>query len=839
MNNRKNNENKENKEVFSKQYNAKSCEKKWQDFWEKNKIYAFNFNNTKRKNVFSIDTPPPTVSGRMHLGHAFSYSQADIIARYKRMRGFNVFYPFGFDDNGLATERFVEKRIGKKATEMKRSEFVKICLKETVEAEKELKEDFSSIGISCDWNINYRTIDSYCIKTSQTSFLELYNKGRAYRKESPTIWCPECQTAIAQVELEDKQIEAYFNYIYFEVKDEDETKKIIIATTRPELLAACVAVFVHPEDKRYSDLIGKKAIVPLFNYEVPILADSRVNIEKGTGIVMCCTFGDQTDMEWWKAYNLPLKIIIGQNGRLNEKAGKYNGLTIKEAREKIINDLKNEGLLLEQKKIIHTVNVHERCGTEIEFLITKQWFIKYLDLKEEFLKISNSIEWHPPHMKSRIENWIKGLQWDWCISRQRFFGVPFPVWYCKNCEEIIVAKYSELPVDPLEKKPSLKECPKCGCREFIPEKDVLDTWATSSLTPQIALKWVEDKEFFKNMFPMDLRPQGHDIISFWAFNTIVKSYFHEGKKPWNNIMIHGWALDKHGKKMSKSKGNVIEPKVLIEKYNADCLRFWASSSKLGEDLWFSEKEFINGQRLQIKLWNASKLIITMLKSLNTLPEKISSKNIKEINNKIDLWLLTKLNTIIKNVTNALENYEYVRLKLDVENFFWHDFCDNYLELVKDRFYNQNNYSEKEIKSAVLTLYNSSLNLLKLLAPIMPHITEEIYQSYYKEFEKKESIHLTSWPEYFNELEFKEIEQEIETILEILSIIRKFKSENKMSLAKEFKKLIIDCDEKTKTRLKENLPLIKPAARFKELEFKNIKESKYVTEDNKIKIDFEL
>ncbi|MGB9748625.1 MAG: valine--tRNA ligase [Candidatus Woesearchaeota archaeon] len=825
-------------EEIPKYYDAKNCEKKWQEFWNKKSIYAFDFENVDRKKIFSIDTPPPTVSGSMHLGHAFSYSQADIIARYKRMQGFNVFYPFGFDDNGLATERFVEKRIGKKATEMKRSDFVKICLKETMEAENELKKDFSSIGISCDWNISYRTIEPYCIKTSQTSFLELFEKGRAYRKESPTIWCPECQTAIAQVELEDKQIETYFNYIYFKTEDNE---KIVIATTRPELLPACVAVFVHPEDNRYSKLIGKKAVVPLFDYKVPILADSRVSIEKGTGIVMCCTFGDQTDMEWWKAYNLPLRIVIGNDGRLNEMAGNYRNLKIKEARKRIINDLKNNGFLLEQKKISHSVNVHERCGTEIEFLITKQWFIKYLDLKEDFLKISNSIVWHPEHMKSRIENWIKGLQWDWCISRQRFFGVPFPVWYCKNCGEIITAKHSdsELPVDPLDKKPIIKECPKCGCKEFVPEKDVLDTWATSSLTPQISLRWVENSKFFKKMFPMDLRPQGHDIISFWAFNTIVKSYFHEGKKPWNNIMIHGWALDKHGKKMSKSKGNVIEPKILIDKYNADCLRFWAASSKLGEDLWFSEKEFVNAQRMQIKLWNASKLIIAMLKSARIKPEKIDSKNIKKVKNKVDLWLLSKQNKIIRNVTEALENYEYVRLKLDVENFFWHDFCDNYLELVKDRFYNKENYAKEELESAVIMLYNSSLNLLKLLAPIMPYITEEIYNLYYNEIEKKESIHLTKWPEYLEELNLSALEEEIEMLLEILSLIRKFKSENKISLAKNFKKLIIDCDEKTKKLLKENLILIKPAARFESFEFKSIKNPKLQTKDKKISIDCEV
>ncbi len=812
-----------------KHYDAKTSEEKWRRYWEEEGIYKFDFNNINEGKVFSIDTPPPTVSGKMHMGHAFSYSQADFIARFKRMQGFNVFYPFGLDDNGLATERFVEKKTGKKATSMPREEFVKLCLKETQNAEEELKNSFKSIGISPDWSITYRTIDKLSVKTSQKSFLELYKKGRVYRKESPTLWCPECQTAIAQVELEDKEVESYFNDILFELENGE---KITIATTRPELLPACVAVFVHPEDERYKDLVGKKAKVPLFNFEVPIIADERADPEKGTGIVMCCTFGDQTDMEWWKAYNLPLKIVIGTDGKMNEKAGKYSGLTIKEARARIIEDLKKQGLLVSQKKIKHMVNVHERCGTEIEFLVTKQWFIRYLDLKEEFLKLGSQINWYPEHMKSRLENWIKGLQWDWCISRQRFFGVPFPVWYCKDCGNVIVADESELPVDPTGKK--LEKCPKCGSTNIIPEKDVLDTWATSSLTPQITLKWAEDEEFFKKMFPMDLRPQGHDIISFWAFNTIVKAYFHNKTIPWKNIMISGWALDEHGKKMSKSKGNVIDPSDMIKKYNADCLRWWAASSKLGEDLWFSEKQFVSARRFQTKLWNASRFIITKLLENNY--NKNTNAKLKVIT-KTDKWLLSKLNRIVREVTKSLENYEYVRLKLDVEKFFWHDFCDNYLELVKDRIYNKEKYTREEVESALDTLYYSLLTLLKLIAPIMPYITEEIYQLYFKNLENKKSIHITKWPEYKEELDDEKTEENIELALKVLSIIRKFKSDNKLSLKKELSEVIIDANDELVEQLKQVIDEIKPAANFHKLEFRNIssEESYYETDDKKIKV----
>ncbi|MCX6709704.1 MAG: valine--tRNA ligase, partial [Candidatus Woesearchaeota archaeon] len=712
-------------------YNAGVSEKKWQLFWEKEEV--FKFNPKSKKPVYSIDTPPPTVSGAMHMGHAFGYSQMDFIARYHIMKGENVFYPFGFDDNGLATERFVEKKIGKRSTEMPRSEFVKICLKETSEVEKSLKQSWQALGMACDWSLSYHTIEDWCRKTSQRSFLELYKMGREYRKTAPALWCPECTTAIAQAELLDKEIESQFNEILFELEDGN---KIHIATTRPELLPACVAVFVHPEDKRNAGLIGKKAKVPLFDYFVPIIGDSRADPEKGTGVVMCCTFGDQTDMEWWKAYSLPLKIAINRNGTMNETAGAYSGLSIKEARKKIIADLKGKELLFAQKPIKHMVNVHERCGTEIEFLVTEQWFIKYLDLKDKFIEAGQKIRWHPEHMRLRFENWINGLQWDWCISRQRYFGVPFPVWYCRKCGEIILADEKTLPVDTLEDKPK-GECPKCGGKDFEPEKDVLDTWATSSLSPEIALKWREDDKFFDRMYPMSLRAQGHDIITFWAFNTVVKGLLHNKEVPWKDIMINGWALDQHGKKMSKSKGNVIDPLEMISKYSADCLRFWAASSKLGEDVWFNEKEFVAGQRFVNKLWNASKFTIPHLSDYEC-------RKPKEIE-LIDQWLLSKLSSLVKSCTEAFDSYEFVRVRLDVENFFWHEFCDEYLEIVKDRLYNSDKYEKKSIDSAKYALYTGFLTIIKLYSPITPHITEEIYQQFFAEKEKANSITISGWP----------------------------------------------------------------------------------------------
>jgi valyl-tRNA synthetase len=758
---------------LAKRHDSKEAEPRLQKFWEKNKIYSFN--PKSKKKIYSIDTPPPTVSGKMHMGHAFSYSQEDFVARYKRMKGFNVFYPFGTDDNGLPTQRLIEKEKKVKAEHMGREKFRKFCL-EILEKELRPKylSDWKKIGMSCDFNMFYTTINDHCRRISQKSFIDLYKAGKEYRKEAPAMYCPACKTAISQVECEDKELGSSFNDLVFKVG----SKKLVIATTRPELLPACAAVFYHPDDKRYKNLKGKKAEVPLFDFEVPILEDERANPEKGTGAVMCCTFGDTVDMEWQKVHDLPIKMAISSNGKMSNLAGKYEGMGIKEARKAIIEDLKEKGLLIKEEPIKHVVNVHERCGTEIEFIHSKQWFIKYLDLKKDMLKWGKELIWHPTHMKNRYDNWVNGLAWDWCISRQIYFGIPFPVWYCSECEEVILAKEKDLPVDPLIDIIPIKKCPKCGCRDFIPEKDIINTWATSSLTPQIAAALVP--KLYSKLYPMNLRPQAHDIISFWLFNTVVKSRLHNKINPWKDVMISGWALDPNGKKMSKSKGNVIEPQVMIEKYSADALRFWAASSKLGEDLPFKEKEMVAGQKTINKLWNASNFCLMHL-------ENYSKGQVSET---FDKWILSKLNRLIKESTESFESYEYSKTKSGVEKFFWHTFCDYYLEIVKDRLYNPKERGVERRKSAQQGLYNSILNVLKLIAPIMPHITEEIYQFGFKKFEKDKSIHLSKWPE-FNK---KDVDEESEKIgdlgIEIINIVRKFKSDKQMSLKGEINGLVL-------------------------------------------------
>ncbi len=765
---------------LAKEYNWKAEEKKWQKYWTEKKIFAFNLSLRSKSKIFSIDTPPPTVSGKMHLGHAFSYSHIDFIARYRRMAGYNVFFPWGFDDNGLATELFVEKITVKTAEQIGREKFIDLCLKNTVEAEKEMLENWQSIGMSCDWNIFYRTISKEVQKISQKAFLDLYKQGRAYRKEDPTIWCTKCRTAIAQAELEDLEQESKFYYMRFNVPA--IKKEITIATTRPEFLPACVAIFVNPNDSRYKEFIGKKATLPLVDREVPIVASEKANPEKGTGAVYVCTFGDYEDAIWVKSERLPVIRILNSDGRLNKKAGKYSGLKLKEAREKILNDLKMVGALVREEKIKNIVNVHERCGTPAEYIITKQWFIEYLDLREKFLQSGAKIKWHPPHMFHRLEHWIKGLKWDWCVSRQRHFGIPIPVWYCGKCGTVLLPDEKDLPVNPLTDKPK-KKCTKCSSKEFVPEKDVFDTWFTSTHTPEIAANLVDEKLFSK-LFPMDLRPQAHDIINFWLFYTLAKSIILHKKIPWENAMISGYALDPHGEKMSKSKGNIIEPQDVLAKFPSDALRFWSAGSVLGEDLPFQEKDLVTGQKFITKIWNSSKFVIMNMKDYGLEARGLRLEALRVT----DRWILSKLNNLIRDSTEAFENYNFSKVKRDVEAFYWHDFCDYYLEIVKDRLYNPQKYGGK--KAAQQTLYYVLLNSLKLIAPIMPHITEEVFQQYFSKTEKEKSIHISKWPQVKEEWIDKEAEEAGEILKKIVAAVRQFKQSKNISLGAELKAIYL-------------------------------------------------
>ncbi len=774
-----------------KYYGGKDAEKKWQEYWAKEGIYRFD--PLSHKPVYSVDTPPPTVSGSLHVGHVFSYTQAEIIIRYKRMQGFNIFYPFGFDDNGLPTERLVEKELGISGGRMPREEFIAKCLEVAEKYEAQFKELWQSLGFSTEWAQIYSSIDDRARRVSQRSFIDLYKKGYVVKKAMPTLYCPVCNTAVAQAETEDKEIGSQFVDLEFTV---ETGEKLIIATTRPELIPALVSVFVHPDDERYTHLVGKKIKPPMFDLEVMIRTDEKVAKDKGTGAVMCCTFGDTTDIEWYHQHHLELRQIFDQYGRMNDLAGPYKGLKIKQAREQIKKDLEEKGFMKAKKDIVHPVNVHERCGNEMEFVVTEQWFIKILDYKDELIKIADDIQWRPAFMKERYVHWVKNLKWDWCISRQRYFGVPFPLWYCKDCGEVMLADDKELPVNPLSYSPD-RAC-ICGCKEFIPEHNVLDTWATSSVTPQINGKWGESDDRMDSIFPYSMRPQAHDIIRTWAFYTIVKSYYHHAKAPWNTVMISGHSKDPKGDKISKSKGNAgVTPQKLLEQFGADPVRYWAAGSRLGMDTIMSEEVMKDGQRLVTKLWNASKFVIMSLEGYQ--------KGMNGSKNLLDEWILSRLHTVIEIATKYMDEYEYGLALNSIQDFFWRDLCDNYIELSKGKI---KEGTDAERIGSQETLYTVLLSILKMFAPFIPHITEEIYHLYFREFEHSISIHTDIWPR--EEVFFTANENVLvkgDGVLKFVEMVRKAKSEAKLSLMHPIEMLTYMIPTEIDVELKKVFPQI--------------------------------
>jgi valyl-tRNA synthetase len=781
---------------LSNKYNHKEIEEKWQSKWLNDQLYKWD-ENEKRENSFVIDTPPPTVSGILHMGHIFSYTQTDFVARYQRMKGKNVFYPMGFDDNGLPTERLVEKLKNIRGVNMDRNEFASTCKQVVKDAEEDFRSLFKSIALSVDWSKEYQTISDESRKISQMSFIDLYNKKRVYRKQEPVLWDIVDRTALAQADIEDKNIKGLMYDILFFTKD---FKSLKIATTRPEMIPACVAIFCHPEDKRYSNIIGQTVLTPIFQQEVKIIADNKVDMEKGTGLVMCCTFGDTTDVEWWKTHDLNTKMIINENGRMrnfeqlendkiltSEHAQIYkkifDGNTIKQARENIVTTLKEMQLITAEQELERPVKCGERSGAPVEILITDQWFIKILDQKQELLKKANECNWHPSFMVKRMEAWIEGLNWDWCISRQRFFGVPFPVWYSKKKGEegkLLIADVDSLPVDPI------KDLPKGYSRdEVIADTDVMDTWATSSVSPQLNSKAINkdcsiDYGRHQKLFPADLRPQAHEIIRTWAFYTLVKAHFHENSIPWNNLMISGWVLAADKSKMSKSKGNVVTPVDLIKEKSADVIRYWASNSKLGMDIAYSEEIFKVGHKLVTKIWNASKFSCIHINKLKTIPKTIK----EEVDNKVifeamDLWIITRLKNVINKATRKFEEFEYCDARNTVEEFFWKDFCDNYLEFVKVRAYDENETNSKGQLSAITTIYFCLKYIMKLFAPFLPHITEELYNNI---FSHEGSIHNKhQWPDINDFSSENYFEQEGLAAINILDCIRLIKSEKQLSI----------------------------------------------------------
>jgi len=779
-------------------YNAKQVEEKIRSFWEKEKIYKFNPDSKKK--IFSIDTPPPYASsGHLHIGHALHYTQFEIIARIMRMLGKEVYFAPGFDDNGLPTEKYVEEKLKINKAKTNRAEFRELCLKESEKVEKEYADKvFKKLGHSYDWDLLYTTISPEAQKVAQTSFLRLVKKGDCYRSEEPTIWCPYHETALAQAEVEDLKRTTKLNYIDFDVVG---GKRVCIATTRPEFLPACVGIFVNPEDKRHKDLIGKELIVPIFKHKVKVMKDDKVDKNFGTGIVMVCTFGDNTDIEWWKKHKLELKNLLNKNGTLNNLAGKYEGKNIEKAKQEILEDLKTEGRLKKQEPLEQTTGSCWRCNTPVEYIITKQWFIKTLKYKKELIKRAKEIRWYPDFMRKRFENWTENLGWDWIISRQRYYGIPIPAWYCEECNKVIFPEEKELPLGPIQKE---KKCNKCG-KKAKPELDVFDTWMASSNSPEISCRWLENPEQYKKIIPMSLRPQSHDIIRTWAFYTILKSHLLFNRIPWKDVMIGTFVLDPQGKGMHKSKGNAVWADDIIERYNIDVLRYWVGSASLGSDLPFNEQELIAGKKFLTKLWNASRFVFMNLKEYDfKKPAKLEP---------IDNWMLEKTKIMSDEAQKFYLKYDISGAKRIIENFFWQIFCDNYLEIVKKRIYN----NKKGKESAQYTLYQSLLALLKLIAPITPFITEEIYQENFKKQEKDKSIHISR----FEEIDIKEdkkIKEAGNLFLNILANVRQEKSKQKKAMNSE---IVLTIEDKDYNKIKEMIEDLKDVTNARE-----IKEGKF-------------
>ncbi|MGW5877090.1 valine--tRNA ligase [Nocardiopsis terrae] len=787
-------------------------EAKWVDVWDESGVYHFD-RTRSREDVYSIDTPPPTVSGSLHIGHVFSYTHTDTVARFQRMNGKAVFYPMGWDDNGLPTERRVQNYYGvrcdpsvpydpdfqppekpdpKRQIPISRRNFIELCDILTVEDEKVFESIWRRLGLSVDWRHTYATIDDNSRAAAQRAFLRNLARGEAYMSEAPTLWDVTFRTAVAQAELEDRERPSAYHKVAFHKGD---GTPVHIETTRPELLAACVALVAHPDDERYQDLFGTTVTTPLFGVEVPVRAHRLADPEKGSGIAMICTFGDTTDVTWWRELQLETRPIVGWDGRIiadppkgvesdaaREAYARLAGATVHTARERTVELLRESGDLVgDPKPITHPVKFYEKGDKPLEIVTTRQWYIRNggrdEDVRAQLIQRGRELTWHPEHMRQRYENWVEGLNGDWLISRQRFFGVPFPVWYPLDADgnpdydRPLLPTEDQLPIDPSSQAPAgYTEEQRGQAGGFMGDPDVMDTWATSSLSPQIASGWERDQDLFERVFPMDFRPQGQDIIRTWLFSTVVRAHFENDSLPWSTTGISGWILDPDRKKMSKSKGNVVTPVALLEKYSSDAVRYWAASGRLGTDTAMDEGQMKVGRRLSIKILNASKFVMSVA-------GENATTDAARVTEPLDRAMLAALAEVVEEATAAFAAYDHTRALERTERFFW-DFCDDYLELVKTRAYDTGSAEGASARTALLIALGA---LHKLFAPFVPFVTDEVWSWW-----QDGSVHAQSWPDA---AEYRAAASGgdpavLAATAEVLRAVRKAKSEAKLSMRAE-------------------------------------------------------
>ena len=825
--------------------------------WADERTYAFD-TQTTREQVYSIDTPPPTASGSLHVGHVFSYTQTDVLARYQRMNGKNVFYPMGWDDNGLPTERRVQNYYGVRCDPAKpyvegyrppekpaknqrdwdvisRRNFIELCEELAVEDEKVFEDLFTRLGLSVDWDMTYRTIDDVSRSVSQRAFLAGIASGDAYLAEAPTMWDVTFRTAVAQAELEDREVPGAYHRYAFTAADGEQ---VFIETTRPELLASCSGLVAHPDDERYQHLFGTTVTSPLYGVEVEVFPHSLAKPDKGSGIAMVCTFGDLNDVTWWRELQLPTRTLIGRDGRfaadtpewITTDAGRQAyadtvaGKTVFSAKQGVVDALTAAGLLDgEPKKIMHAVNFYEKGDKPLEVVTSRQWYIRNggrdADRRAELIERGREISWHPEHMRHRYENWVEGLNGDWLVSRQRFFGVPIPVWYPLDAEgepdyeNPILPADEQLPVDPAaEAAPGYAEDQRDVPGGFTGDPDVLDTWATSSLTPQIVGRWSRDEAFFNNVFPFDLRPQGHDIIRTWLFSTVVRAHALNGSVPWTDTALSGWILDPDRKKMSKSKGNVVVPTDILDQFGSDAVRYWAASARLGADTAYEVAQMKIGRRLAIKLLNAAKFVLNLGATQDAVIR--TADDAAAVTNPLDASLLARLAATVEQATRAFEAYDYARALNVTEQFFW-AFTDDYVELVKDRAYG--GHGEAEQASVVTTLATTLDALLRLLAPFQPFATEEVWSWW-----RAGSVHTAAWPGAADEvaaLSFAASAGDAEvlpTVAQVLGGIRKAKSEAKVKQRTQVRSAVVTGPAEWLEKLRGGLADLKAAGNIADL-----------------------